>query len=186
MNDPMLNRSDDWVASGGGPLLVLSESGLPYWNGADEPGSGIIPATEDSPTDYERACSVREWVGVIPVGPTEGLVLADEPLDTRWWCSYESGPMHLIRWVHGDSTSAVLEALPGLDGSHLEPTGVLFTNKSERVVLFDSAMPGTDILTPYSSVTLAPGTYTVEIGEFEPNSRTKLLVLRLVPKSKAT
>ena len=179
MNDPALDRSDDWIASGGGPLIVLPDSALAYWNGADEPEMGIIPVDEGASSDYERACSMSDWVGVIPVGPEEGLVLGDEPLDTRWWRPHESGSLYLIRWIHGDSTGSVLESLSALDELPLEPTGVLFRNNSERVVLFDSAMPGTDILTPYSSMNLAPGTYMVAMGQFKPNPKTKVLVLRL-------
>ena len=179
MSDPMLDRKEEWISSGGGPLLVLSVSGLPYWNGSDEPGSGIVPGDQNAPTDYERACSVQDWVGVIPVGPADALVLADEPLDTRWWSASEVGPVYLLRWIHGDTSESVLSTLSGLFQHQFKPTGVLFTNDAERVVLFDSAMPGTDILTPYSSIELAPGSYRVEVGRFEPNPRTKLLVIRL-------
>lgn len=179
MNDQELDRSNEWIASGGGPLLVLPIAALPYWNGADDPDSGVIPSAEGKESDYTRACSVHDWIGVIPVGPADGLVLADEPLDTRWWKPDMSGPTYLVRWVYGDSSVSVLEALAELSKAQFEPTGVLFENGSDRVVLFDSAMPGTDILTPYSSTELPPGTYGLDLAHFEPNHRTKLIVLRM-------
>lgn len=84
-----------------------------------------------------------------------------------------------MRWVHGDSTSSVLQTLSALDRLSLEPTGIVFKTNSERLVLFDSAMPGTDILTPYSSADLAPGAYAIAMGHFQPNPNTRVLVLRL-------
>jgi hypothetical protein len=185
VNDPALDRPDEWIASGGGPLIVLPESALAYWNGVDEPGTGIIPVAEGTPSDYDRACSMTDLVGVVPVGPGEGLVLGDEPLDTRWWRPHRAGSMYLIRWVYGDSTRSVIQTLSELDRLSLEPTGVLFNTNSKRLVLFDSAMPGTDILTPYSSTELAPGAYTIGIDYFEPNPRTKVSVLRLSPAALA-
>lgn len=39
-------------------LWYSPESALAYWNGADEPGTGIIPVAEGRPSDYDRACSM--------------------------------------------------------------------------------------------------------------------------------
>jgi hypothetical protein len=179
-----MNRIDEewtseWVSSGGGPLLVLPESLLPYWNGADAPESALIPSDANSITDYDRACGIHRLVDVISVGPSEGLVLADEPLDTLWWTRGRPGEVYLVRWVYGPSDQAVLKELPTFDTRTLRPTGLVFHLSGGPLVLFDSAMPGTDITTPSARTDLPAACYQVETAKFKPNAATELLVYRL-------
>jgi hypothetical protein len=181
MSDQAMDRPDEWVASGGGPLLVLPVDALPYWNGADEQESALIPSLKDGgDSDYARACSVQDWIGLISVGPSEGLILADEPLDTRWWRD-PWGATYLLRWMYGDTPALVIQSLADLASAAFQRTGLVFRNASDRVVLFDSAMPGTDILTPYSSIGLPRGAYNLDLTHFEPSDTTKMIVVRITP-----
>src|SRR6185295_11862206 len=80
------------VASCGGPILVLPKNLVRFWEGCHEPSGGrvveaIFRADPDGgpATDYDRACDVAGYLGVIPVGTGTGLVLGDQPLSTGWW-----------------------------------------------------------------------------------------------------
>ena len=86
-----------WVSSNGGPLLCLPVAHLAKWQGT-EAAAAQDPSDADAPTsDYERACAVADYTGVIPVGSGEGLVLGDEPNDTTWVALARGGI--LVRWV---------------------------------------------------------------------------------------
>ncbi len=78
-----------WMESGGGPLLLVPGEYLPFWGGIDPPTDGrqIVAhfryGGDDAPaTDYDRACDVDDYLGVIEVGSGCGVVLGDEPLPT--------------------------------------------------------------------------------------------------------
>ncbi|HYO74665.1 MAG TPA: Imm21 family immunity protein, partial [Archangium sp.] len=66
MGEPM-----QWVFSAGGPLVLLPKAVQPRWRGT----CGV-------PSDYEVACSVEGYVGVIEKAGRQILVLGDEPLQT--------------------------------------------------------------------------------------------------------
>jgi hypothetical protein len=59
-----------WIESDGGPLVLMSRELLPYWGGYDQ--FDLDPL--DPAHDYGRACSVNDYLGVLPVGPGDALV----------------------------------------------------------------------------------------------------------------
>src|SRR3954470_20357711 len=66
-----------WVESDGGPLIVVPESVSQNWSGTTSLGS-------DTPTDYDRACVVEGYAGLIDVGECSALVLGDDPASTTF------------------------------------------------------------------------------------------------------
>src|SRR4051812_20544359 len=98
-----------WLFSDGGPLLLLQEELLPHWGGSDPltGGSGAyggpsVTSGRAPASDYDRACAVQGYLGLMRVGPGEGLVLGDEPMQTAWWRSAGQDADTLIRWQWAD------------------------------------------------------------------------------------
>src|SRR5258708_35074880 len=78
-----------WMESNGGPLLLVSGEHLPSWEGTESPSDGRqIEAQfrwngQGAPdTGYDRACDVKQYVGLLTIGVGQGMVLGDEPLST--------------------------------------------------------------------------------------------------------
>ncbi|WP_329467909.1 Imm21 family immunity protein [Streptomyces sp. NBC_01431] len=69
-------RSAGWVESLAGPLIVVPVSVLAEWGGCSE-NWGEEPGSVE---DYDRACAVEDWAGLLDVGSNgaQALVLADE------------------------------------------------------------------------------------------------------------
>ncbi|CAM5731079.1 hypothetical protein SALBM217S_01780 [Streptomyces griseoloalbus] len=76
------------VESGGGPLVAVPETVLPFWTAA-----GRVRL------DYDRACEVDGLVGLLPVGDAAALVLGDEPAATAYLRALRPRP--LGRRTHG-------------------------------------------------------------------------------------
>src|SRR5438874_2615230 len=73
-----------WIVTAGGPQLVLPERYAAAWEGCSTPSGGrVVEATfrcdpGGPATDYDRASSVAGWIGAIPVGRGQALVLTGD------------------------------------------------------------------------------------------------------------
>lgn len=146
-----------WVESAGGPLLLIPASLLHGWEGGN--GSGRAA------TDYDRACDVEGYVGVIPVGEGQGLVLGDMPMPVAWWP--DSGGI-LVRWMAADSEGAVIELLKALPDSLGWETEVsIELTSDEELILFDAAYPGNELPSKVGLIPARRGLYAVETAIVE-------------------
>ena len=129
----------------GGPLIVIPVSALDQWDGCTE--GGIVVGGSDVPDDYDRACDVEGWAGVIDVGTkASGLVLADEPATT----CYLDEQRIFLRWLAADSDAELLEAAKAVwsdPATDWEDCGVWETDGT--AVLLDSAVPGAELAVEY-------------------------------------
>ncbi|MER6736098.1 immunity 21 family protein [Streptomyces puniciscabiei] len=156
----------EWVESGGGPLIAVPETVLPFWAGAD---------SEELDTDYDRACEVDGHIGLLPVGDSAALVFGDEPAAT----SYLPDTATFVRWSAANSETELLAGVPlALDAAvwgsevHWRVPG--------PVLLFDSAWPGQAAgRSEHLRVPLEPGTYSVRAAYVQPGPETWLGLVQL-------
>ncbi|MEU2774758.1 immunity 21 family protein [Streptomyces sp. NPDC007162] len=156
----------EWVESGGGPLVAVPETVLPFWAGAD---------SEDLATDYDRACEVDGFVGLLPVGDSAALVLGDEPASTSFLPDHGT----FVRWSAANSEDELLAQVPAaLDTAVWEKE--LHWRVPGPVVLFDSAWPGGEAEGgEHLRVPLEPGTYVVRAAYTRPGPETWLGLVQL-------
>lgn len=130
----------------GGPLIVVPESSVTAWGGCTEDGSVLGDA--DGRDDYDRACEVEDWAGVIAVGvgAATALVLADEPAKT----CFLPEKLLFVRWLAADSEAelfAAAEAVLADPDTAWEDGGLWVTDGP--AVLMDSAEAGADLGVEY-------------------------------------
>jgi hypothetical protein len=156
----------EWVESGGGPLIAVPETVLPFWTGADG---------EETASDYDRACEVDGSVGLLPVGDSTALVLGDEPASTAFL------PDHgiFVRWCAAHSEDEVLASVPAaLHTAEWEPE--VSWDVPGAVLLFDAAWPGDDSTrADHVRVVLEPGRYAVRAAQVQPGPETWLGLVHL-------
>jgi hypothetical protein len=169
-----------WIDSAGGPLLLLSSGLFRKWNGVitefarnggydwpypDEP-------KEPETTDYDRACAITGYVGLVTVGGGQGLVLGDMPMSTAW-APLSTSEGILIRWMYGNDAAGLLSRLLPIAESIWKPAGVTFAAGEEPLYLFDSAAPGEDA-TERLTITLVPGEYAIDAAIARPDAHTEM------------
>ncbi|MEV5101133.1 immunity 21 family protein [Streptomyces massasporeus] len=156
----------EWVESGGGPLIAVPETVLPFWAGADG---------EETASDYDRACEVDGHVGLLPVGDCTALVLGDEPAST----AYLPDRGMFVRWCAADSEHELLAGVPSATAT--AEWGPETTWKVPGPVrLFDAAWPGTGLAdTDQVRVALEPGSYGVRAARVQPGPETWLDLIEL-------
>lgn len=152
-NAMQLASSAAFADSDGGPLIVMSETLAPSWNGVcDEQGNAIFGT---SPCDYDRACSAS--FDVIDVGDGEALVL-EEP-NSSAFVPIEGGAM-IVSWVGADDAETLFSAALALDQDAFRKDLPDLAHGGGRLLLFDSASRGS-ALEPsrVASIELDAGTY---------------------------
>lgn len=191
-----------WMQSTGGPLLLVLGEHLLAWGGIEPPADGRhIEAKfrwggpDEPATDYDRACDVAGYLGLLDIGAGQGLVLGDEPLGTAWRASAASGGGNgtgdmggtLIRWVYADSEADVIDAVERVPETAWVDDGLVLSVGREPLYLLDAAcdasvLEGGD----YLVIHLPVGDYAIATAEYEPDSHTCLLLHRLTRMSSAT
>jgi hypothetical protein len=173
----------EWIESEGGPLILLDEDLLKYWDGAEPPRYGRTVRAESRAsgsalaTDYDRACDIRRVIGVLEVGPRIGVVFAGEALPTAWWPAPSEQVGLIVRWVYGNSDEAFSAALLRLPDGLFRHPGVQVTLRG-KLLLFDAAMPGHAIVSPHLRMSIREGTYRIQTAVYEPDSETSMLLHR--------
>lgn len=135
-----------WVRSMGGPLIVLPQSSVNAWAGCTDDGSVLGDA--DGRDDYDRACEVEGWAGVITVGAgaATALVLADQPAKTCFLLE----KLLFVRCLAADSEAELLSAAEAVlaDPDTAWEDGGLWVTDGPAV-LMDSAEAGADLGVEY-------------------------------------
>ncbi|MFI5712086.1 Imm21 family immunity protein [Kribbella sp. NPDC051620] len=134
----------NWVDSMGGPLIVVPVSALDSWRGCTE--QGAIIGDGSVVDDYDRACGIDDWAGVIAVGERQALVLGDASYTSCYLPEHRA----FIRWNAAGSESALFEAAAAVLADESTPwvdCGVWECDGP--AVLMDSAEAGADLGVPY-------------------------------------
>jgi hypothetical protein len=158
-----------WLKSSGGPLICMEDALTKSWGGDRRVTGG--------PTDYERACRVQEYLGVIKVADGSAIVLGDMPLESAI-LDTSPGGLALVRAFYLDPGANVSKMLQAVDEAHFDDPleSVGFQTKGGSLVLFDSALPGHQRDKVTLEFTLLPGTHRVLTKKIDPDDRTSLLV----------
>lgn len=195
----MLRRYDDsstlqWLESNGGPLLLVPGEHLASWGGIDPPRDGrsiearFRALLGEPASDYDRACDVEGYLGLLDIGAGQGLVLAGDPCGAAWLSSSKpaggdgrglTGHM-LVRWEYGESEASVIATLEHVPESIWRDDNLVLTVGREPLYLLDAAynlgdLQGDDHLT----IHLPEGMYSVVTAEYEPDAHTSLILHRL-------
>jgi len=166
----------EWICSAGGPLILLSQPLLDCWHG----GFG-----REGETDYDRACQIYDYIGIIPVDGGYGLVLGDEPNQTAWLPAESSGAGTLVRWVFASSESDSIQQARALPDDAFQITGLEFVTEHPTHVLFDSALPGSRYQEGgFLKIVLAPGRYAVSTAVYAPDAETSMILHRVCSKDR--
>jgi hypothetical protein len=133
-------------------------------------------------TDYDRACDIKDYAGVLQVGPVRTLVLGDMPQTAAWWPLPVGGI--LVRWMWANSESEVVESLTAIPEESWDEGRVTIDVGSQGLVVFDSACPGAESSDEERlTLDLPAGEWSVQTAEFGLNSKTALILHRLRPRS---
>lgn len=183
-----------WVISGGGPLLLLPERLADSWSGINPTKDPLNDARfrwnprMATPSDYDRACDVKEPVALFDIGSGFGLVFTGEGDVTATWLPFADQPggvVALPRYADGvDATGRFLA-----DNSEAEfvTTGLVLPHTGGVVTLFDSAYPPAQPSKHFDANSLRfrlrAGRYIVTAAAYNAEQDTHIDLIRLTPEA---
>lgn len=139
-----------WIVSGGGPLIVIDQIHLEYWKGDrnvwEEEDIQEMQAEAKHPLDdYDRACQVDSYIGLIDVGEGNGIVLGDYPLPSTWQGNANLTGGMIIRGGSSVDEHRLNRIILGIHDQDFEIEDFVFDNVSGKAIMFDSGCPGSDL-----------------------------------------
>ena len=150
----------EWTKSAGGPLICVESKLSDQWKGID--GLSTMPdsSTTGIATDYDRACKAKGYLSAIDMMKGAALILGDMPLETGVWKNV-SNQLVIVRVFHIDANADVPSMLASIadDDRPLESINVSFGSRT--LVIFDSALPGSEAKAESIRFDIAPGKYRV-------------------------
>ena len=165
-----------WVRPAGGPLVLLPKHLLNDWQGTDKLNS-------QSTSDYERSCSINNYLGTLYVRDEQIVVLGDEPMQTAWISNIGFQGGCLIRWKYAPDYQTVTRHCMELDYTVLPRPESFISLTDKRLFLFDAAYPGREINKfPEDILEISlkeTGEYGIGIFHFKPSKSVWLIMHKL-------
>lgn len=170
-----------WIASEGGPLMLLPVSKADQWLGCFGPLDPDNPEEVLWPSDYDRLGDDCEGLlDLFELDGPEALVFADEPLLTTTW----PADSHLRYFVQVAYSNGLYEVIHSLQVENF-PTEwealVQFEVIDSEMVLFDAALQGQNAIECGIFLRMPLGLYSLEYCDYTPDPHTKLIIYRMRP-----
>ena len=147
------------------PLLLVARDHLIAWEGTNVPSNGrkveaCFRWNPDGPaTDYDRACDIDDYLGVIDVGNGKGIVLGDAPLMTTWLPLPDGGLV--VRWVFAEREEDLISSALNIPIDDYEDSGISLRISSSSLVLFAACESCEELLESRIEFDVAPGHYQI-------------------------
>ncbi len=192
-----LKSNSKWIASAGGPCIIIQSSDLFKWSGTGDINfvkEGEFREADDfmdfTQAHYGLACdNDHDYLTKIEVDDFSNLVLVvgDEPLQMKFTPTSENGVFYLVKWCYGESEEEFeeymqisnLEQLTGWE-DHFQ-----FEVKHEEFVLMDAAICGLDLKLSnvldsedFLRFNIPLGLYSLSTITYDPDEDTQMLIHR--------
>ncbi|WP_342711245.1 Imm21 family immunity protein [Bradyrhizobium sp. B124] len=163
-----MTRTHNWIATSGGPHLLIADEQLLHWRGIEGWRDHGDPADQ---SDYARACRVTTWLGSIACHRGKAVVLSGDAGDIAWYPDGQGDGGFLVQWIGVDDerliepalrTPQLRDILGSSDAERLE----LETGASGTMWLIDATDRGCDLRGNHQALALLPGSYLAKAAYY--------------------
>lgn len=163
---PIKKSLSKWIQTDGGPLILIEKRLMDFWEGSL--GENVI-------TDYDRACLIDDFLGLVDVESSPCLILNDEPLRTAIWQENPDEAI-FVRWRWANNEETIKEILPkSLKLESWEKSEIKLSLSGDELFLFDSSYGGKEVEESLN-LKLPKGQYYIYTLFFEPDNETAFIL----------
>lgn len=157
-----------WIATTGGPHLLIADEQLPHWRGIDGWRGNGDPADQ---SDYARACRVKTWLGSIACHQGSAVVLSGDAGEIAWYSNGQGDRGFLVQWLGVDDERLIESALHAQQlRDHLESSNAerleFETGVSGAMWLIDASDRGSELRSNHQALALRPGSYLAKAAYY--------------------
>jgi len=152
--------------------MLVEEKYLSSWEGSNEPSNGrVVDANfrwgSEIATDYDRACDIEEWIGLVNVGEGKAIVLGGDETSTTWFPLAESQEGMLVRWIYANSDEEIINKAKSLSNELGKGENFEFRIEDSELILFAACEASDDRIYARLKFKLPSGTYKIVTIEYE-------------------
>jgi hypothetical protein len=166
----------DYLATDGGPAIVLPVSLSTAWVGYDGIGN---PLAKNH--DYGRACAVQDKIDLIKVGSGKALVIQNPPM-----CAWAKAPagqgidIIVLEMWSGDNLDALIETAQRKSAGKFSDTGLSWNINCNDITLQYAGDPGFGV-SAYGRYPIPVKSGTYKIMKFQYNTgKDNVYIYRLI------
>ena len=124
-------------------------------------------------SDYERACAVSGYIGIISSGNAKVGVLGDEPMQSTLF--FDGNIYNIVRWVYCKSNNSAENALSRMPVENEKIAGDVFIDLSaDEFIIFDSVLS-------FDEINLPKGKYKISTENYKKSGEYSFIIHRLLP-----
>ena len=141
----------NWLENYGSPFIIMEKANFKYW---------------DSINDYEKICSVKDFIGTIKLQNINILVLGDESMPLKIIC--KDNAILIVRWVYAPNKKKVEDVIKTINFMTLPIIENFTMNwKSTELIFFDSIKSCDEIKNDYIEIKLQKKNCNIKTFEYK-------------------
>ncbi|MCK1744193.1 hypothetical protein IVA80_26000 [Bradyrhizobium sp. 139] len=163
-----MKRTSNWIATTGGPHLLIADEQLPHWRGIEEWRDHRDPTDQ---SDYARACRITTWLGSVLSNAGSAVALSGDAGDVAWYADGQDDRGFFVQWLGVDDERLIepalhapqlRQSLESADAERLE----FETGPSGAMWLIDASDRGEDLRSGHQALALRPGGYLAKANYY--------------------
>ncbi|MEC5218531.1 hypothetical protein RCH09_003503 [Actimicrobium sp. GrIS 1.19] len=164
-----------WINSNGGPYILANNHAASRWQAT----KGISSDNDNGyANDYQRACAINGYAGVIQSDSGSILSIDDLPRDLAVYLNTDTEAV-LVKLVGAESDKKIWAALDAEIEFPFKELDFEFEITESELVIFDSSELFSDVGQNKLFLKLSRGVYSVEVLNYEPHDQLMLQLFRL-------
>jgi len=141
----------NWLENDGAPFVIMEKANFKRW---------------DLINDYEKICSVKDYIGTIELQNINILVLGDESMPIK--IIYKDNAIFIVRWLYAPNKKKVENVIKTINHMTLPIIENFTMNwKSAELILFDSIKSGDEIKNNYIEIKLQNKNCNIKTFEYK-------------------
>jgi hypothetical protein len=171
-----------WIASEGGPLLLLPLNKREQWYGVFGPLDPDNPEEVLWPSHYDSLCNFindANYLDLYEVAGVEAISFSDEPLLTTTWRA-DTNLRYFAQVCYSNGLREVIHILQQADFPTEWQEQCVFHASDSEMILFDAALQGISGIEWGMYLRMPIGVYRFEHCVYTPTAQIKVNLYRMV------
>ena len=180
----MIGQSMTWIASDGGPHLLLPAEAVERWRPHIQQRQSVVSTAGRNFTYYESACSIASQtnIGPIEVDGITGVVLGGDEVPLSTWIPFRNGiggyVVIALEWSSNPTDDDLQMSVHHLPNVAFQSNDFALTTSREGLVLFAASDSPINWVYRHLKIAVPAGQYAIDSAECDVDQYALLRIHR--------